>query len=965
MRTRALLLPLLVVLSLLALVSASSALADFGFQSGSVEFNITNRDGSAITQAGSHPYQVVTKFALNSTANAQGERVLQGDLKDFDAALPQGLVGDPRAVPQCTAEQFAANSDYTLTACPDSTQVGVALVETDSLLELVGVGFGAPIWNLVPPPGVPAEFGFEITGVPVLLTPTVRSNGDYGLTVSSDNTSQGLNVFGAQVAFWGVPGDPGHNEERGECLKELPAFHLGETEGGSCPAGIAPVPFLRMPTSCTGPFTTVFSSDSWPALDASSVLQPSVFVQASVVSHETGGAPVGLDGCNQLPFKPSFTVAQDTSAADSPAGLTFDLKIPQEGLLAAEGLATSDLKDTTVTLPEGVAVNPGQAAGLVACQPSEDGVGIEGPPTCPSASQVGTVQITTPLLENKLEGDVYVLQSNPPDLKLLVAAASPVDGVYVKLVGDVHLDESTGRLTTTFTNTPQLPFSDLKLSFSGGAQAALTTPPKCGLYTTTSDFAPWSGQPDSTLANSFAVETGPGGSACAATLPFAPTLHAGATTDQAGGYTNFSLLLQRGDGQQRISTLQFKTPKGLLGMISKIPLCGEAQANAGTCPAASEIGHTVVQAGPGPFPLVVPQPGQPPAPIYLTGGYDGAPYGLSVVVPVVAGPFTLQTQVVRAKIEVDPHTAQLTVTTNPLPPIIDGVPTDLRTVDAVIDRPGFMFNPTNCSPQAFSGTAASTEGAQAAISSPFQVGSCQSLAFKPDFKVTTSAKTSKADGASLTATITYPTTTPGTGQATSEANIALVKVDLPKQLPSRLTTLQKACLAKVFEANPANCPKESVVGHATATTPVLPVALNGPAYFVSHGGEAFPSLIVVLQGYGVTVDLVGTTFISKAGITSSTFKQVPDVPVGSFEITLPQGKFSALAANLPAKAKGSFCGQKLTMPTAFTAQNGAVLKQSTKIGVAGCPARAKAKKAKKKQKHKKSTSKQKGRNARS
>jgi hypothetical protein len=411
-------------------------------------------------------------------------------------------------------------------------------------------------------------------------------------------------------------------------------------------------------------------------------------------------------------------------------------------------------------------------------------------------------------------------------------------------------------------------------------------------------------------------------------------------------------LLQRGDGQQRISTLSFKTPEGLLGMISKVPLCGEPAAAQGACSSASQIGHTVVAAGPGPYPLVIPEPGQPAAPIYLTGGYKGAPYGLSIAVPVIAGPFNLGTVVVRAAIGVDPHTAQLTVTTDPLPSILDGIPTDLRTVNAVIDRPGFMFNPTDCSPVSFSGSATSTEGTVAAISSHFQVGSCRSLAFKPNFKVSTSGRTSRKSGASLDAKILYPTGSLGANQASSQSNIASVKVDLPRQLPSRLTTLQKACTSAQFDANPAGCPKASLVGHATALTPVLPVALSGPAYFVSRGGEAFPQLIVVLQGYGVTVDLVGDTFISKAGITSSTFRQVPDVPITSFDLSLPEGPFSALAANLPAKAKGSFCGQTLTMPTAFTAHNGAVIHQSTPINVTGCP---KAKKSAKPKKAKKAT----------
>ncbi|MBA3808627.1 MAG: hypothetical protein H0X28_09585 [Solirubrobacterales bacterium] len=612
----------------------------------------------------------------------------------------------------------------------------------------------------------------------------------------------------------------------------------------------------------------------------------------------------------------------------------MEVKTPQEGLTAVEGLASSDIKDTTVTLPEGVAINPGQARGLATCSQAQSAVGTEAEPSCPSASKVGTDEIETPLLTHSLKGDVYVLDSNPPNLKLLVAASG--EGVNLKLLGDVHLDDATGRLTTTFKETPELPFTNFKLSFSGGAQAALYTPPKCGSYKTTSDFTPWStpSVADAFPGSAFVINSGPGGSACGA-QPFAPTLTAGATTDQAGGFTNFTMLLTRPDGQQRISTLQFKTPKGLLGIISKVQLCQEPQAAVGTCSAASQIGHTTVEAGPGPAPLVIPEPGQAPAPIYLTGGYKGAPYGLSIAVPVLAGPFNLGTVVVRASIAVDPHTAQLTITTDPLPSILDGVPTDLRAINAVVDRPGFMFNPTNCESQSFAGTATSTEGASAAISSHFQVGSCRSLTFKPDFKVSTAGQISKANGASLDAKILYPTMPAGSNQASSQANVQSVKVDLPIQLPSRLTTLQKACLAKVFEENPARCPKESLVGKATAITPVLPVPFTGPAYFVSHGGEAFPSLIVVLQGYGVTVDLIGTTFISKAGITSSTFKQVPDVPITSFELLLPQGPFSALGANLPHE-KFNFCGQKLVMPTLFKAQNGLEIHQNTPIGVTGC-----------------------------
>jgi hypothetical protein len=923
-------------------VTVSSSQPKFGLSDWDVW--LSNADGSPDTQAGSHPYEAT--FALGFNQLADGE-LAGGEVRNLEAELPPGFFGSPDAVPECTRQQLDGQE------CPPQSQIGVdqTSLYTTPLgpLELTGQLSELAIYNMVPPRGVPDEFAFSLAGVHLFFDAGVRSGAGYGIVEHIDDVPR-VGVDENFLTLWGVPAESSHDTDRHTKADGC------ETNAG-CSVGILPKPFLTLPTSCAGPQTsTIRGLATWQ--------DPSASAEASAVTRDDTGVPVGFSGCEHLSLEPSLSVVPDTSFADTPAGLTVDVKVPQETLEEPYGLVAATLKDTTVTLPEGVVINPGQAAGLEACQASEANVHSEGPSSCPGASKVGTVHIRTPLLEgeleSELEGDVYVLQSNPPNLQLLLAASG--DGIYLKLVGNVHLNEQTGQLTTTFSETPELPFTDLKLSFSGGGQAALATPTGCGSYTTTSDFTPWTSPFTEDLfpSSSFAIDAGPGGSACAAPLPFSPSLVAGATTDQAGGYTSFSLLLQRADDQQRISTLSFKTPEGLLGMISKVPLCGEPQAAQGNCPAASQIGHTVVAAGPGPYPLVVPEPGQPAAPIYLTGGYKGAPYGLSIAVPVIAGPFNLGTVVVRSKIEVDPHTAQLTVTTDALPSILDGIPTDLRTINAVIDREGFMFNPTNCNPQAFSGTAKSTEGTLAPISSHFQVGSCQSLVFKPDFKVTTSAKTSKVGGASLEANIVYPTKALGDNQASSQANIASVKVDLPKQLPSRLTTLQKACLAKVFETNPAKCPKESIVGHATAVTPVLPVPLSGPAYFISHGGEAFPSLIVVLQGYGVSVDLVGTTFISSAGITSSTFKQVPDVPITSFDLVLPEGPFSALAANLPAKAKGSFCGQNLVMPTAFVGQNGAEIHQTTKIAVSGCP-QAKKVATKKKTKKPKNAAKSTGR----
>jgi uncharacterized repeat protein (TIGR01451 family) len=890
----------------------SATRAGFGIAPGSVAVSLST------TQAGGHP-DLTFASGFNM---ATSQNLLAGDPRNVSGDLPPGFAGDLADTPKCLAADFAKQAAINeAQGCQASAQVGTAIITLKLFKEPEYIT--VPVYNLTTNPGEIARLAFFVTSFGVEGTISLRP-GDYGVRTTFQNIIAGTSEFdGISLTIWGVPSAPIHDPLRGRACSGFGGgdcifFNTkGEVPGVSgLPSTSLPVPYLTSPTRCTSePLTATLTATSWQAPETQ-------------LTETTDVGP--LTGCNLLAFPPAITAAPDTTRADTPAGFTFGVKMVQEGLVSGGGIAASDVEDTTATLPVGVAINPGQANGLGACQSSQEKLEVEAPAECPSNSKVGQVEIETPILKNKLDGNVYLLQSNPPDVKLLVAPEDAPDGIFIKFVGDVHLNETTGQLVTTFEKTPQLPFSDLKLSFSGGAQAALATPTGCGAYTTNADFAPWSAEPDALVSSSFAIESGTGGSACASPLPFSPELIAGASTDQAGGFTHFSLLLQRADDQQRISTLQFKVPEGLLGMIAKVPLCGEPQAAQGQCSAASQIGHTVVEAGPGPYPLVVPQPGQPPAPIYLTGGYKGAPYGLSIVVPLVVGPFTLQTQIVRAKIEVNPLTAQLTVTTDPFPSIIDGIPADLRTINAVIDRPEFMFNPTSCAPMSFGGTATSTEGATQAIASHFQVGSCQSLKFQPNFKVSTSGKTSRTDGASLDAKIVYPSGKLGFNQASSQSNVKSVKVDLPRQLPSRLTTLQKACTSAQFESNPAGCPADSRVGEATAITPVLPVVLSGPAYFVSYGGAKFPELVVVLSGYGTTVQLHGETFISKAGITSSTFRNIPDVPITSFELKLPEGPDSALAAN------GNLCASKLTMPTAFVGQNGAEIHETTPISVTGC-----------------------------
>jgi hypothetical protein len=797
-----------------------------------------------------------------------------------------------------------------------------------------------PVYNIEPLENQPAELGFRLSlfSVPILFR--LRSEGDYGITSQLTDITEGDPIQAGRLILWGVPADPAHNSERsglgsGGCEQSgrEPCF-----SGGGVPVR----PFLTMPTNCQGgQLATSVLADTWQSPGRRTATGAPDLSDPSWVGAESPLPP--MTGCKNLSFTPSIAVEPEITQAGAPSGYTVHLRVPQRE--EPNELATPDLKRAVVALPAGTVVSPSAADGLVGCSDEQFGLHSTGPASCPAASQVGRLKVSTPLLSAPLEGQVFVGTPNcspcsPGDAQggrmIRVFLQARGSGVTVKLEGSVSVNQGTGQLTTTFDNNPQLPFSDLELVLNGGSRAPLVNPSVCGAATTTTDLTPWSSPftPDATPSSSFEV-TG-----CSA-RGFGPSFAAGTTSNQAGAFSPFNTTFSRQDSEQELSGVQVTTPPGLLGMLSSVSLCGEPQAALGTCSATSEIGHATVGAGAGGSPIYLPVAGQPANPVYLTTGYHGAPYGLSVVVPAVAGPFNLGRVVVRATVNVDPRTSQITITSDPLPAILDGIPLQVRTVSVVVDRSGFIFNPTSCDALKVAGTIASTQGVAAPVSSPFEAANCANLKFTPKFTISTAGKASKSGGASLDVKVAAKGgPQPGGG----EANIGSVKVDLPKQLPSRLTTLQKACLARVFEANPANCSRESDVGTATTATPVLAHPLSGPAYLVSHGSAAFPDLEIVLQGEGIVLVLDGSTNIRK-GVTSSTFKAVPDAPISSFELKLPTGKYSVLTATLPAKAKFNLCGQSLVAPTAITGQNGAVIKQNTKIAVTGCPTVRKVRRA--------------------
>jgi hypothetical protein len=877
--------------------------------------NALDESGGSDAEAGAHPNSLNTSFVIPSATfvgGTTGPPVLEPHpvehVKQVVVELPPGIVADAQAAPTCDLSDllnFTANPEN---ACAPATRIGTVTLLRPSQPAVL------PVFNITPEQGFPIELAVFLPAVqrPLLLYGGLGPAPEYRPRVTSGPSDSLIEDNGVATTLFGNP---------------------AAIDG----SGIMPVAFFTNPSDCSAPdFTTSIHLDSWehPARfnpDGSPDLS-----DPNWKSSDTTSPPVS--GCGALQFHPGLSVQPTNSAPDSPTGLNVDLRVPQNE--DPNGLATPPLKNATVTLPRGLVISPSAANGLQACSDAQMALSSALPATCPRASKIGTVTVHTPLLKEPLEGQLFLGQPECSPCSNADAQAgrlargflqvhSDLYGITLKIPGRISIDPSTGQLIASFQNGPQQPFSDLELNLPQSDHAALATPNSCRGYTTTSVLEPWSAPqtPDATPSSSFA--TGCGGDA------FGPLCTAGTILPGAGSYSPFTLTFSRADTEQDLSGLEMTLPEGLLAKLAGVPQCASAQADAGQCPADSRIGTVTVGAGPGPHPFYTS------GSAYLTGPYNGGPFGVAVIVQAVAGPFNLGTVVVRNSIRIDPSTAQATVVSDPFPTMLAGIPIQLRTVNVTLDREGFTFNPTNCSALAVTGKVVSTQGASAQFASQFRAANCAKLPFKPSFTATTAGRSSKAGGASLDVKVfAKDGPQPGGG----EANIRSVKVDLPKQLPSRLTTLQKACLASVFEANPANCPRESDVGTATARTPVLANPLSGPAFLVSHGNAAFPDLEIVLQGEGIVLILDGKTNI-KRGITSSDFATVPDAPISSFELKLPTGRFSALAANLPTSARYSFCSRRLTMPTLITAQNGAVLRQLTRISVSGCP------RAKRKSKH--------------
>jgi hypothetical protein len=854
------------------------------------------------TKAGGRVPFGITDFKVKTEGSLPTEKPEGKPVTHIRTDVAAGLATNPTAPGKCTKAQFgteeAAPGLFKPPTCPANSIIGnnkATIYAEGSDVPLEGT-----VYNLEPEEGHASEFGVALNAAPL------GAAGLFAHTLIKGSVEWGKgSALSPQYIGTGTNAGDYHDYFEIEVSPALPLISSRLTFIGNENQGTKkPDNFITNATSCPGNLTTTLRLEGEGGVSA----EPKSYAPKHVT----------LEDCNAVPFEPGFALTPATPVSDQGDGFTAEGTVNQEPTSAT---SNSEVKTITVQLPEGMTLNPSAASELGDCTPAQARIhSPEAGVSCPASSKIGTVDLEVPTLPaGSLTGTLYLGGPESgsitgPPYTMYVDAESARYGVSVRLKGEVFPNEATGQLTTVFDELPEQPFTSAILHFNGGALAPVANPLACSTAAATALFTPYSGT--GTLARADALSF----SGCTNPLALAPGQSTSVSNPNGGAGTAFTFNLERPEGDQYLSQLTTTLPKGLAGAVPAVEQCPEPQASQGACPAGSQIGTATVLAGSG-------TPYSFSGPVYFTGPYNNAPFGLSIAVPAVAGPFNLGTVITRASINVRQDTGQVVVTTT-LPRIVKGVPIRIRKITVAVTKAGFMRNPTNCAALSTVSSVTgyvpgSSESATVAASSPFQAANCGSLAFKPAFTATSGAKVSKVNGASLETTIKMPS---------GDSNIKSVLVQLPKQLVSRLTTLNKACLAANFETNPYSCPAGSYVGGVTATTPLLPGTLTGPAVLVSHGGEAFPDLDLILNGSGVRVILVGHTKITK-GITTTNFSETPDVPVNSITVKLPVGSHSAVTNY------GELCPQPLVMPTTITGWNGTPFKQNTIIKVTGCGVR--------------------------
>jgi hypothetical protein len=927
---------LLTALACLALPSAAQA--EFGFVPGGATVTAINKDGTIDTKAGSHPYAFTTHFEFKTEPDGSTQG---GETRDAEVQLPPGFFGNPQALPKCPQKEFEGG----LPNCSPNTQIGV--------LRAILPGFGetkGAVFNVVPPHGIAGELAFSsgASGLVDLQFASVREDGSYGLTVTAPNLPVGISSVTETI--WGTPADSGHDAERG-------AENAEGTGSGPIASDAPQSPYLTMPASCEGVPTSLIRADS--------VLDPGNFAEILAPAIDSGGNPVAMSSCESVPFSPQISVQPTTRLTENPSGLDFSLDLPNQGLLDKEAIAETEPKRVQVTLPEGMTVNPSLAEGVGICSEAQfKAEKVNTPPGagCPQASKLGSVVAHTPLLEETFEGAVYLAApyDNPFGTltALYLVVRAPGAGVIVKQAGRVDFDPDTGQITTTFDQLPPLPYSSFDFHFKEGARSPLASPPACGEYVTTAKMTPFSAKGDAeavTRTSSFTIDHGTEGGACptGGLPPFRPGLIAGSINNAAGRFSPFNVRLFRTDAEQEFTRFSIKLPPGVVGKLAGVPFCpdaaiaaakartgihgGEEEINSPSCPAASEIGHSLAGAGVGQS--LAYAPGK----LYLAGPYHGSAISLVAITAAKVGPFDLGTVVIRQAFKIDPETGEVFIDatgSDPIPHIIKGVTVHARDIRAYTDRPQFVLNPSSCKRTSTASTllgsgldfSSEADDRPVTVSTPFQAADCAALPFKPRLSLKLKGGTRRGDYPALNAVLNM--------NGIGEAGIRRAQVTLPRSEFIANAHFNTICTRVVFKqgTHPGEkCPTGSIYGKATAETPLLSEPLAGPV-FLRSSEHQLPDVVAALHNGEIDVVLVGRVDSVK-GRLRNTFEATPDAPVKRVVVSLMGGK-KGLFEN-----STDLCASTHKAIASFTGHNGKLHEFNPVVKATGC-GKAKKQKAK-------------------
>ncbi|HEY5052249.1 MAG TPA: hypothetical protein VII45_02455 [Solirubrobacterales bacterium] len=862
------------------------------------------------TQAGGHP-DLKTRIRL---ADPGAPEVA----KNITVNLPPGLFGNPGAISKCRA------ADFVLNQCTPGSQVGLVTLIANYQGIPNNILGTAPVYNMQTlGPNETARLAFvaPTVDIPIAIPVGVRSNSDYGLQLGISGISQQIPLGFAELTIWGFPANPEHDVER---------FHLGSP--GSPPGCPAALNSECNPTPYPGANETVQPYTDNPSLCTGIPLPATL----NVVTYQDPGHPSEKEaaypattGCEAQKFDPVFNLGLTTNETDSPSGLDIQLKAAQ--FLEGESPSPSTLRTATLTLPEGLSINPDAADGQSACSDIQVGFGTNNPGNCPDNSKIGTVEVTTPALEEPLIGSLYIGEPKPGE-QYRVFMVFDGQGIHAKLFTSIQPDPATGQLTMSVTDIPQIPFEEFDLHLFASDRGLIATPTRCTLYKASATLAPWNNvlapQDSSPF---FGLTSGPGGSECPGQQrPFKPRLAAGTSNPVAGGFSAFTLKLDRDDGDQFLGKLNFTMPPGLTASLRGIGYCPEASIAAAaknlgrteqagpSCPASSQIGTSNVAAGPGghPFHAV--------GKVYLAGPFKGAPLSLVAVTPALAGPYDYGTVVVRVALNIDAHDAHVIADSEVVPSIIGGIPIRIRSIQVNIDKPNFMINPTNCSPFTVDSQGIGDQGTVADFSSYFQAVNCTTLPFKPKMTIAqlgSRKQTKRNQDPSLRFDLN---TRPG------DANLKSVAVTLPKAFAVDQRHLGNLCSRAELASK--HCEGRQAIGMVETTTPLLDQPLKGPAYAVSGFG-ILPHIVFILGGQ-VTLLPEAESSSVKGGHLRTEVPTVPDAPIGHFRLTLFGGKQGYLINT------GDLCRVSTVTTFEYIGQNGKTLTQKAPAKTA-CGSKAK------------------------